>query len=556
LEDARAGALDDQGLLARQLLSAVGQAVIGSDLAGTVIFWNRGAEQVYGWSEQEALGARIGDLLVPVDRTADATEIMASVLAGESWTGEFPVRHRDGHLVRALVTDSAIRNEADEIVGIIGVSTDISERTEMERSLRRSEERLLARFEQSEMPQLAVDVQGRIAAVNGALCRLLESAAARLIGESLFELLTPAHPAHDGPGPEASPLEAMLQQGRTSLRAECTAVTGQGTPLVLQLDLTVLRDADGNPYAFDGHVQDLSELRRMEQALRLSEARIRVIADAAQEGIWAVDLDGRALYANQMTADLLRRDLSDVYSSTPAELLRLDPALVADRVRGARAGGAKQFDDVYVAPDGERRVLRVSVADLPDPAGRRIVGVLLMISDVTDVRAAQEELTRKALEDPLTGLGNRTLLLDRLGHAMHRAARSPAQVAVLFVDLDHLKEVNDACGHAEGDELLREVGRRISRSVRPGDTVARFGGDEFVVLCEDIHERAARDIADRLLTVLAEPAQLSSGTHVPSASIGLALSPTSEPDVLLNEADAAMYEAKRLGRGRVVVRVG
>ena len=126
---------------------------------------------------------------------------------------------------------------------------------------------------------------------------------------------------------------------------------------------------------------------------------------------------------------------------------------------------------------------------------------------------------------------------------------------MLFVDLDHLKEVNDSFGHAEGDELLREVGRRISRSVRPGDTVARFGGDEFVVLCEDIDERAARDIADRLLSVLTVPAQLTAGTHLLSASIGLALSPPTEPSALLREADTAMYEAKRLGRSRVVVRV-
>jgi diguanylate cyclase (GGDEF)-like protein len=137
---------------------------------------------------------------------------------------------------------------------------------------------------------------------------------------------------------------------------------------------------------------------------------------------------------------------------------------------------------------------------------------------------------------------------------MKRASRRVGQqVALLFVDLDHLKEVNDSCGHAEGDELLREVGRRISGSVRPGDTVARFGGDEFVVLCEEIDERAARDIADRLLAVLAEPAELLASTHVPSASIGLALSAAADPETLLRRADSAMYEAKRQGRGQVVV---
>jgi diguanylate cyclase (GGDEF)-like protein/PAS domain S-box-containing protein len=318
----------------------------------------------------------------------------------------------------------------------------------------------------------------------------------------------------------------------------------------------VLRDPDGRASGFDGHVQDLSELRRVEQALRLSEARHRVIADTAQEGIWAVDLAGRALYVNRMTAELLHRDLDEIYAATPGEIFGLDPAAVEQWLQAARRSGPSRYDQPYRTPDGADRVLRISVADLPDEASRRIVGILLMISDVTDVVAAAAELTRRALQDPLTGLGNRTLLIDRLTHAMNRSSRRDGRIAVLFVDLDHLKEVNDSLGHAEGDELLREVARRIARSVRPGDTVARFGGDEFVVLCEDIDEQEARDVADRLLSVLEEPAQLRNGAPIPSASIGVAVSPPSEPEALLREADQAMYEAKRRGRAQIVLRAG
>ncbi len=547
-----AAALRDDVALARQLLGAVGQAVIATDLQGTVIYWNDRASQLYGYTEAQALGRPLGGLVVPVEESGNASEIISSVLAGGNWTGEFPVRHRDGHVFRALVTDSPIRNADGDVVGVIGVSVDVTARTEMERSLRRSEARLRARFEQSGMPQLTLDVSGRVVDVNEALSRLVGRDADELIGQDVFALF----PLLDAAGC-GSPLQDVLDGVTSSSRTECTGSTRDGSPLVLQVDLTVLRDADGTAYALDGHVQDLTGLRRAEQALRASEARYRVIAETAQEGIWAVDLSGRALYANQTTGDLLRRDLSEVYAGTPAALLGIDAGVIAERVRGARRGGARQFDDRYVAPDGELRVLRVRIADLPDDDGARIVGVLLMISDVTEIVAAQEELTRQALQDPLTRLGNRTLLLDRLTQALRRTERrSSGRVAVLFADLDHLKEVNDSCGHAEGDALLREVANRFVGSVRPGDTVARLGGDEFVVLCEDIDEDAARDVADRLLNVLVEPVRLDGGEHVPSASIGLAISPPIEPAELLNVADQAMYEAKRRGRAQVVVRAG
>jgi diguanylate cyclase (GGDEF)-like protein/PAS domain S-box-containing protein len=544
--------MSDDVSLAGQLLAAVGQAVIATDLQGTVIYWNDSAAQLFGWAEAEALGRSLGELVIPAEATGLASEIVSSVLAGRTWTGEFAVTHRDGHVFRVLVTDSPIRNDDGDVVGIVGVSTDLTARVEMERSLRRSEGRLRARFEQSAMPQLALDVSGRITDVNHALCRLLDREADELLGQDVFVLFPLI-----GAGGCESPLEEVLAGATTSGRTECRGSTRDGSPLVLQVDLTVLRDPDGTAYGLDGHVQDLTGLRRAEQALRTSETRYRVIAETAQEGIWAVDLQGRALYVNQTTAELLRRDLSEVYAGTPAALLDIDPQVIAERVRGARRDGPREFDDRYIAPDGELRVLRVRIADLPDDDGRGIVGVLLMISDVTDIVAAQEELTRQALQDPLTGLGNRALLLDRLTQALRRAERrSPGRVAVLFADLDHLKEVNDSCGHAEGDALLREVANRFVGSVRPGDTVARLGGDEFVVLCEDVDESAARDVADRLLKVLAEPVRLDGGVHIPSASIGLAISPPMDPAELLDVADQAMYEAKRRGRARVVVRPG
>ncbi len=171
-------------------------------------------------------------------------------------------------------------------------------------------------------------------------------------------------------------------------------------------------------------------------------------------------------------------------------------------------------------------------------------------------RRNEQETRHRALHDPLTGLPNRDLFRDRLQHALARARRRDTTLAVLFLDLDNFKYVNDTLGHEAGDELLRLLAPRLSDAIRAGDTLARFGGDEFVALCEDIaNEREAIEIAERVRRCLTRPVRLAGGTHHVSASIGVAL-PTAGhdlPESLLRDADAAMYRAKQRGRARFEV---
>ena len=167
-------------------------------------------------------------------------------------------------------------------------------------------------------------------------------------------------------------------------------------------------------------------------------------------------------------------------------------------------------------------------------------------------RRRTEDLTRhEALHDPLTGLPNRTLFLDRLEHALSVAARRQTSVAVLFLDLDQFKVVNDSLGHAAGDELLASVAPRIEQALRPGDTVARFGGDEFAVLAEDVgNERGATRIAERIAELLSRPFILREREHFVSASVGISVGEGKEaPESLIRDADSALYRAKERGRG-------
>ena len=167
-----------------------------------------------------------------------------------------------------------------------------------------------------------------------------------------------------------------------------------------------------------------------------------------------------------------------------------------------------------------------------------------------------EELRAQALQDPLTGLPNRTLLLDRLAHALQRLGRRRGSVAVLFCDVDRFKVVNDSLGHQAGDELLIAVARRIEQGLRAGDTATRFGGDEFVVVCEDVRDEVqAAAVAERLASSLAEPFLVRGEDIYVTASVGVSMSsdPEDEPMALVRDADAAMYEAKAQGRARCVL---
>jgi diguanylate cyclase (GGDEF)-like protein/PAS domain S-box-containing protein len=216
------------------------------------------------------------------------------------------------------------------------------------------------------------------------------------------------------------------------------------------------------------------------------------------------------------------------------------------------------------ASDGERVLgaFAVYARQADDPSGEllELVGLLTHVAAIAIERKESEDrLAHQSFHDPLTDLPNRTLFLDRLGQALARSRRTGHGAAVLFLDLDRFKTINDSLGHELGDELLVAIARRLESVIRPGDTIARFGGDEFTVVCEELPPGRARErageIAARLSTELADPFVLQGGEIYLGASIGIAVAVTGEerPEELLRDADAAMYHAKEQGRGRFVV---
>ena len=190
-----------------------------------------------------------------------------------------------------------------------------------------------------------------------------------------------------------------------------------------------------------------------------------------------------------------------------------------------------------------------------DATGRpeRLLGTA---QDITEQKAAEAALLHQAFHDPLSGLPNRLLLLDRLSQALNRLARQTGTVGVIHLDVDRFKLINDSLGHPAGDQLLLVIANRLARLIRPGDTLARLGGDEFVVLCEGLSgEAEAIMVADRICAAMAEPLAWDGGQVVISVSAGIALATSAsiDPDALLRDADAAMYRAKTEGRARSAV---
>jgi diguanylate cyclase (GGDEF)-like protein/PAS domain S-box-containing protein len=401
-----------------RLLDAVGQAVIATDPLGKVIYWNRAAESLYGWSVEEVMGRSIVEITPSEDLVERADEIMTELTRGSSWTGEFTTRRKNGTTFPALVTDTPVHDEQGNLVAIIGVSTNITEIKQTE-ELRRSEERFRLLVEKvKDYAIFMLDPEGCVNSWNAGAERIKGYRSEEIIGRhfSVFYLPEDIERGH----PEK---ELRLAQERGHCEEEGLRVRKDGSRFWASVLITALVDEEGNLRGFSKVVRDITERKNME-----------------------------------------------------------------------------------------------------------------------------ERLEYQAFHDLLTGLPNRLLFMDRLKQTLRRANRQrKRKVAVLFMDLDNFKVVNDSLGHELGDQLLVAAVERLRHSLRPEDTLARFGGDEFTVLIEDVQNSAeVVRMAERLVEALRRPFVIDERELFVGASIGIAQGDAhmKSPEELLRDADVAMYRAK------------
>lgn len=288
-------------------------------------------------------------------------------------------------------------------------------------------------------------------------------------------------------------------------------------------------------------------------AILLAE-RFVSLAESLAAGILIGDAVGSVDYANPATRELLWRTDEELAGTGWLDTIHAeDRHAVEAAAERVRRSGTSEVVDFRVDVVGSERRVQARFTTVSSSTGRP-GGWVAVLADVTAERATNDELSRQATHDPLTGLPNRALLHDRLTQALARAQRTEAPLAVLFVDLNDFKAINDHHGHRVGDSVLKEVAGRIRAVVRAHDTAARLGGDEFVVVTEGVDADVVHQVATRLGSAVAAPITLDGATFTITCAIGVSWSPGPETTAaeLLDRADQAMYEAKRSGHPVVV----
>jgi diguanylate cyclase (GGDEF)-like protein/PAS domain S-box-containing protein len=528
---------DDRWL--RSVVHNSSEIVTIVDPDGTLRYANPAWQRVLGYDPEEEIGTmNVLDHVHPEDHPHVLEETEKAFSEGGIATNaaEYRFRHKDGSwrwmesVGTYLLDDPAVR-------GVVVTSRDVTKRKKAEEALKENE--TFVRQLLRSLPNGSVNVFDRDLRYLFAEGRGLEEVGRSretLVGRTIQEVF-----GEEGLG---------LVQGhyRKAFSGEEVRFELPMGELAYEINAAPLHtDEDGEVRTIIAVARNITERKRAEEALRESEERLHVLADSAFEGILITD-EGVILEVNRALTDMFGYEASDVLGRSPMEFVTPEHR---DLVQKKIASGSEEpYEAFGVRKDGTRLDLEVR--------GRayRYRGSTVRVTAVRDItgrKKAEKRLEHQAFHDPLTDLPNRYLFMDRLGHALARTQRRRGrQVAVLFMDLDGFKVVNDSLGHEMGDRLLVAVSERLKGCLRPEDTLARFGGDEFVVLLEDVEgpDEAVR-VAERIIEVLKDRFVLDGRELYARASIGIAIGEdrTKDPDDLLRGADTAMYRAKDEGKG-------
>ncbi|MGI9050403.1 MAG: PAS domain S-box protein [Rubrobacteraceae bacterium] len=346
-------------------------------------------------------------------------------------------------------------------------------------------------------------------------------------------------------------------------RIEYRMIGKDGRVVWVRDEAILIRDEEDRPLYWQGVFTDVTERRKTEEALRESSEKYRSVVESVKEVIFRTDAEGLYTFLNpawtEVTGFKVEESLGESYLKFihPSDL---DRNIKDFEFMGEHGEGYSKYEARFTTRDGGMKWIEVSFQEHFDDEGN-LVGTSGTLDDVTERKALEEKLEYQAYHDALTGLPNRTMFNDRVSHALDLGLRQGARVAILFLDLDDFKVVNDSMGHEMGDRLLAEVAERLRICLRPEDTICRLGGDEFAILLEDSDLAGATWVAQRVSGALREPFHLGARQEIfVTTSVGIVLGDNSPggssrdiANELIRKADMAMYRAKRGGKAGYAV---
>ena len=512
---------------------------------GSITFWNPAAERTFGFTREEALGKRAP--FVPEDKRDEAKALRERVLAGETLTNlDLERRKKDGSIIHINGAAAPLRDEAEKITGIVVMCFEATDAKEAQRALHGQLHFTRALIDAIPSPVWFKDREGRYQVYNRAWDELF-GGGKDWIGKSVHDLFDDKELAalHDEK-------DAKLFAAPTTETYESLAPTAQGESREMLYNKVSFVDPAGAVAGLIGVITDVTRYKETERALEASEARFRVLTESTLDVITVIDPAGTILYQSPALKQLVGYDPQETLGKCVFDMVHRDDVAAlrsaVERVVESRHSREPVEFRVALKGGGWRTMESLGSNCLDNP---HIRGLVFNSRDVTDRKQIQQKIQHLAYHDNLTGLPNRSLLQDRLAHAIQRAERNGKKVAVLFIDLDNFKNINDTLGHDVGDELLRQVAKRLQDSVRVEDTIARQGGDEFIVLLDGIDDnRGASVVAQKILNALRDAFVLGGGNQHVSGSLGIALYPEDGHDAqtLMKNADTAMFHGKSLGK--------